>query len=199
MLSKTCQKLMTKTMSKTHGNNNTMTIITNILYQMTGRPHDDALQEIRATEDIIEEPDAAELRLSGEAARALRRRDFRCERRAQAARARAAETNSMIKKGDEVKKTKRILPGTGTETRTSGWQQMHANLMKNSNVFVINSGHPGIWQKPVQRGPVTSQADEDWEGKEEQGPVALHAGAEGLRARSVRVAVQTGCYPADAP
>ena len=32
MLSKTCQKLMTKTMSKTHGNNNTMTIITNILY-----------------------------------------------------------------------------------------------------------------------------------------------------------------------
>ena len=113
MLSKTCQKSRTI---------KTMTTLTNIFYQMTGRPHDDALQEIRATEDIIEEPDAAEFRLSSEAARALRRRDFRCERRrAQGVRAKAAETNPMNKKGDEVKKTKRILPGTGTETRTSGW------------------------------------------------------------------------------
>ena len=109
-------------MIKISGNNETMTILTNILYQMTGRQRDDALQEARATEDIIEEPDAAEFRLSHEAARALRRREFRCERRrVQGVRAKAAETNPMNKKGDEVKKTKRILPGTGNETRTSGW------------------------------------------------------------------------------
>ena len=82
-----------------------MTILTNIFYQMTGRPHDDALQEIRATEDIIEEPDAAEFRLSSEAARALRRRDFRCERRrAQGVRAKAAETDMMTRPNLRVSK-----------------------------------------------------------------------------------------------
>ena len=68
-------------------------------------------------------------------------------------------------------------------------------------MFVINRKYQinaAIWSAG-QRCSITSQTDEDREGKEDQGPVAIHAGAEGLHARPVRVAVQTGRHAADAP